>query len=83
MECSSSSHTRPRPPSTGSNCRIECLILHSKGFICSGSNGSVYVFEKTDDPNVFNEVRSVSITDALCSTDTMGSGELSPFLLAV
>ena len=33
------------------------------------------MFEKTDDPNIFQEVRSVNLTDDSLSPETMESGE--------
>ena len=66
---------RPHSPSAVSNLRIDCLTLMSKGFVCSASNGSLYVFEKTDDPTVFQEIRSVNITEDSLSPEEMGSGE--------
>ena len=66
---------RPHTGVATGNLRIECLVLTSKGFICSATNGALYVFEKTDDPTAFQEIRSVSITDDSSSLETMGSGE--------
>lgn len=40
---------------------IDCIITYSKGFICSGGNGTLHLFEKTDDRNVYKKTRSVSI----------------------
>ena len=66
---------RPYSTSAVSNLRIDCLTLTSKGFVCSASNGALYVFEKTDDPNIFQEVRSVNLTDDSLGPETMESGE--------
>lgn len=66
---------RPHSPSQTPGLRIEYLTVHSKGFVCSGSNGSLYVFEKTDDSNVFHEVRSVNISEDLNTTETIGTGK--------
>lgn len=46
-----------------SNLRIDCICLTSKGLVCSANNGALFVFERTDDPYVFQELRSVCIAD--------------------
>ena len=50
---SSASQATPLP--------VDCLVAYSKGFICSGGSGTLHLFEKTDDPNVFKKSRTVSI----------------------
>ena len=68
------SSARPHSPSqAGAGPCIECLVAYSKGFVCSGSNGALYVFEKTDDPNTFHEVRSINISEDLNPSETTGT----------
>ncbi len=40
---------------------IDCITTYSKGFICSGGNGTLHLFEKTDNRNIYKKTRSVSI----------------------
>ena len=35
--------------------------MYSKGFICSGGNGTLHLFEKTDEKCLFKRTRSVTI----------------------
>ena len=41
--------------------RVECIVTHSRGFICSGGSGTLHLFEKTDDRYVYKKTRSVSV----------------------
>ena len=63
--------------------RIDCLALTSKGFICSASNGTLYIFDKTEDPTVFQEARSVRLSEESSSPEATGSGELLSSLKAL
>ena len=49
------------------------MVAHSKGFACSGSNGTLHLFERTDDPNVYREARAVNIAEE--SAEVAGEGE--------
>ncbi len=40
---------------------IDCILTYSKGFICSGGDGTLHLFEKTDNRNVYKKTRSVSV----------------------
>lgn len=50
---SSTSTEKPMP--------IDCIATYSKGFMCSGGSGTLHLFEKTDDRNIYKKARSVSI----------------------
>ena len=71
----------PHPSTPGHNKpmgqRIDCMASHSKGFICAGSNGTLHLFEKMDDPNMYREVRTFSIAeDSVKATeDSIGPAE--------
>lgn len=43
--------------------RIHCILAYSKGFICSGGEGTLHLFEKTNDRQVYKKLRPVSISD--------------------
>ena len=53
---SSSSLSFPKEPPP-----VLSLLTYNKGFICSGGNGTLHLFEKTEDRNTFKRARSVSI----------------------
>ena len=49
---------------------IHCILTYSKGFICSGGSGTLHMFEKTDNKDVYKKVRPVTILE-----ETSGSAE--------
>jgi WD40 repeat protein len=69
------SRNKPTTPTAShvANLQIDCLALTSKGFICSASNGTLYVFDKTEDPTVFQEARSVRLSEESSSPEATGS----------
>ena len=40
---------------------ITCIMTYSKGFICSGGNRTLHLFEKTDNKYVYKKTRAVSV----------------------
>lgn len=47
--------------SSGEQVCVECITTYSKGFICSGGNGTLHLFEKTDDLYIYRKARTVSV----------------------
>lgn len=47
---------------------IRCILTYSKGFICSGGSGTLHMFEKTDNRNIYKKVRPVSILEEAISS---------------
>ena len=43
--------------------KIRCILAYSKGFVCSGGQGTLHLFEKTNDRQVYKKLRPVSISD--------------------
>lgn len=41
--------------------QVTCIIAFSKGFICSGGAGTVHLFEKTDDKDIYKKAREIKI----------------------
>ena len=41
--------------------QVTCVIAFSKGFICSGGAGTVHLFEKTDDKDIYKKAREIKI----------------------
>lgn len=57
------SSIRRRPSATPpvDSTPVLSLLTYSKGFICSAGNGTLYLFEKTDEKCLFKKARSVNI----------------------
>lgn len=58
---------------------MRCIAVYSKGFICSGGNGTVCLFEKTDNKNVFKKAQTVGIwVDAATQPPQLAGSEAPP-----
>ena len=40
---------------------VFAILPYSKGFICSSGSGTIHIFEKTEDKNLYKNTRPVSI----------------------
>lgn len=58
---------------------MRCIAVYSKGFICSGGSGTVCLFEKTDNKNVFRKTQTVGIwVDTSTQPPQLAGSEAQP-----
>ena len=63
--------------------RVECIATYSKGFICSGGSGTLHLYEKTDNKNVYKKTRTVSIWVDPTTQLTQAESEISRDVLSL
>jgi len=50
--------------SPGDGFYIECIHTYSKGFIVAGDNGTIFIYEKSEDPkNPYNRMTKLPSTE--------------------
>eukprot|EP00731_Ephydatia_muelleri_P018745 Em0011g785a len=71
--------TTPLHPVTKETVPVRCIAVYSKGFICSGGSGTVCLFEKTDNKNVFRKTQTVGIwVDTSTQPPQLAGSEAQP-----
>ncbi|EAN96160.1 hypothetical protein, conserved [Trypanosoma cruzi] len=71
----------PLPMSPSDGVSINTLIAYSKGFICGGDLGLIYIFERTDNKEMYRKVRTFKFNN---DAENMGPpSELIPVILSL
>ena len=53
---------------------VLCVTKYSKGFLCSAGNGVVYMYEKTDERELYKKAREIRIPISADSAQATAKG---------
>ena len=60
---------------------VLCVTKYSKGFLCSAGNGVVYMYEKTDERELYKKAREIRIPISADSAQATANMKVNSVLI--